>query len=301
MDPTDKSSSVPEAGGASPVTPADQPRRSRRSLLKLVGLSALGIAGGAAARTSSASAADGSSLVLGQANTAASKTSLDTSGTITNDGALVVTANAADWAVQGVTQHIGVVGGGGIGVYGYGTFGGYFSGDHAGISLEPQSFAGPPTANSYTKGDIFVDTNGVLFLCVADGTPGTWIKVSHGGYRPLSVPVRAYDSRNGGGKLGASGASGSLGNPRVVPIVGAVAGVPSNAVAVSGNLGVTDADAGSFATVWPEGAWPGTANINFTNVDLSNSFTVGLGSGGVISVASYTPVHVIIDIAGYIL
>jgi hypothetical protein len=300
MDPIDASGGVPDAAGHDPATPAE-PRRSRRSLLKLLGLSALGLAGGAAARTSSASAADGSSLVLGQANAAASKTSLDTSGTITNDGALVVTANSADWAIQGVTQHIGVAGGGGIGVYGYGTFGGYFSGDHAGISLEPQTFAGPPTSNAYTQGDMFVDVNGILFLCIADGTPGTWIKVSHGGYRPLAAPARAYDSRNGDGRLGANGASGTTASPRSIGILAAIPAIPTQAVAVVGNLAVTGADGNGFATVWPSGAWPGTANINFTTVDLSNSFTVALGSGGSIRIASSTPTHAIIDIAGYIL
>jgi hypothetical protein len=72
-------------------------------------------------------------------------------------------------------------------------------------------------------------------------------------------------------------------------------------VAVAGNLAVTEASGGGFATIWPSGAWPETANINFVAVDLSNSFTVGLSGTGTVYVAASSPTHVITDIAGYVL
>jgi hypothetical protein len=254
------------------------------------------------ARESFAEAANGDPLTLGQANAATVKTSLSTSGTISNDGAFVVDAPQADWAIIGTSTKIGVEGGGFIGVQGYGVFGGYFSGDRAAISLEPQTFAGPPTSNAYTKGDTLVDANGVLWMCIASGTPGTWIKISHGGYRALDAPVRAYDSRSTAeGKLGAPGQTGKTNNPRVLQIVPAVSGVPAQAVAVSGNLAITQGDGAGFATIWPEGAWPGTANINFTSADISNSFICRLSGSGSVSVASSATAHVVIDIAGYIL
>jgi hypothetical protein len=139
-----------------------------------------------------------------------------------------------------------------------------------------------------------------MYLCTADGNPGTWIKLSHGGYRPLPAPVRAYDSRQTpAGKL--KPGDGDTATPRPIQITGVVAGVPANAVAVAGNLAVTEASAGGFATIWPGGAWPGTANINFVSADLSNSFTVGLSGSGSVNVAASSPTHVVIDIAGYVL
>ena len=86
------------------------------------------------------------------------------------------------------------------------------------------------------------------------------------------------------------------------PISGVVAGVPTNAVGLVGNLTVTQEDTFGFATLWPSGAWPGTANINFNaNVDLSNAFNVGGSGSGSVSVAATATTHVVIDVAGYVL
>jgi hypothetical protein len=301
----------PETSGREPLPyPAEQippvgrvPEgrpRSRRSLLQLVGAAAIGLVGGAVARGESAGAADHAGLVVGETNTGSSKTALVTSGAIPNDGAFVVAADAADWAIEGSSGQLGVLGSGFIGVTGTGDIGGFFSGNLAAISLQPQDASGAPPSGDYSRGDILVDAAGVMYLCVADGNPGTWIKVSHGGYRPLAAPIRAYDSRSvGAGKLRAG--DGDTASPRSIQITGVVAGVPSNAVAVAGNLTVTQGEGVGFATVWPSGAWPGTSNINFSNVDLANAFTVGLSGTGQVNVAASTPTHVIIDIAGYIL
>jgi hypothetical protein len=113
--------------------------------------------------------------------------------------------------------------------------------------------------------------------------------------------VRAYDSRTDAlGPLRAG--NGDTGTPRVIQILGAVPGIPANAIGVVGNLAVTQEAGVGFATVWPSGPWPGTANINFVaGVDLSNSFSTGLSSTGSISVAASNTTHVVIDITGYIL
>jgi hypothetical protein len=280
--------------------PGAEPRRSRRSLLHLAGALTVGLVGGAAATRETADATDGANLVVGADNTSTVKTTLAASGAIQNNGAFVVTADAADWALEGSSGQVGVLGSGFIGVTGTGDVGGFFSGNLAAISLQPQDSPGAPTGGDFSRGDMLVDATGVLYLCVADGNPGTWVKVSHGGYRPLPAPIRAYDSRQAAaGKL--KPGDGDPANPRAIPITGAVAEVPSNAVAIAGNLAVTQAEAGGFATIWPSGAWPGTANINFVAADLSNSFTVGLGGSGQVNVAASSPTHVVIDIAGYIL
>jgi hypothetical protein len=140
----------------------------------------------------------------------------------------------------------------------------------------------------------------VLYLSVAAGTPGTWIKISHNGVNTLSPPVRAYDSRTDSvnGKL--QPGKGDTTTPRTIQITGAVAGIPSNAQGIVGNMAVTQGSSG-FVTIWPSGAWPGTANINYQGADLSNAFTVGLSPTGSINLAASGSTHVVIDIGGYIL
>jgi hypothetical protein len=49
-----------------------------------------------------------------------------------------------------------------------------FSGKLAQLSLKPGATAGQPTTGAHVAGDIFVDKNCNMYLCVVDGTPGTW-------------------------------------------------------------------------------------------------------------------------------
>src|SRR4051794_23410244 len=86
--------------------------RTRRSLLQLAGALAVGLVGGAAARSETATATDHAGLVVGELNTGTSKTALVTSGAIANDGAFVVEAAAADWAIEGASGQVGVLGSG---------------------------------------------------------------------------------------------------------------------------------------------------------------------------------------------
>jgi hypothetical protein len=71
----------------------------------------------------------------------------------------------------------GVVGSGGVGVVGGGGYGGYFTGSAAALHLVPTTTAGPPTSGAHLQGDLIVDSAGILFICTASGTPGTWVKV----------------------------------------------------------------------------------------------------------------------------
>jgi hypothetical protein len=285
-------------------------RRSRRDLLKTAGIVAGAAVAGKLASADSASAADGQPLVVAFNNSASNiSTGLTTAGVDAAPGlqAFKVVANNFDYALYGEAQDYGVWGTGAGGVLGTGTVGGVFSGLVVAINLDPQDDPGAPQTGEHFKGDLIVDSTGVLYLCVADSVaspsyiPGTWIRVSHGGVRYLATPQRAYDSRtSGAGKLRPG--FGDTANPRVIPIAGVVPGVPSNALGVVGNLAVTQEDTGGFATLWPSGAWPGTANINFNpGVDLSNSFNVGLSGSGTVSVAAFGTTHVVIDIAAYVL
>lgn len=272
--------------------------KTRKDMLRVAAVAAGAAAAGSLASASSAKAADGDPLVLGQSNTASSQTKLTSSTTVASDGALSVTAAAADYGIYGSGKSYGIAGSGPGGVLGLGTVGGVFSGSVVAVNLDPQDNPGAPTGQAF-KGDMAVDSDGVLWLCIGSGTPGNWIKVSHGGTRYLSSPQRAYDSRNdAAGKL----QGGFPIHPRTVDIRAAIPSIPAAAVGIVGNFTVTQEDGGGFATIWPSGAWPGTSNINFNpGVDLANAFSVGLSSSGTVEIAASAATHAIVDVAGYIL
>jgi hypothetical protein len=45
------------------------------------------------------------------------------------------------------------------------------------LLLTPAGKAGAPTTGTHSQGELYVDSNGVLYLCTAAGTPGTWQQV----------------------------------------------------------------------------------------------------------------------------
>jgi hypothetical protein len=99
---------------------------------------------------------------------------------------LPTNAQTGKYGVLGVSTTAGVVGvtsgltgpsSGAYGVFGDGGpsgYGGYFQGGVAPLHLTPATTSGPPTSNYHTKGDLWVDSGGVLYICTAAGTPGTW-------------------------------------------------------------------------------------------------------------------------------
>jgi len=65
----------------------------------------------------------------------------------------------------------------GPGVFGTGVYGGQFQGSRAQLSLLPGAIVGKPTTGAHSLGEIYMDSAASLFVCVASGTPGTWVKV----------------------------------------------------------------------------------------------------------------------------
>jgi hypothetical protein len=57
-------------------------------------------------------------------------------------------------------------------------YGGKFAGNQAQLMLVPKSTTGKPTSGAHIKGEIYMDSAGTLFVCTANGTPGTWRKVT---------------------------------------------------------------------------------------------------------------------------
>jgi len=65
----------------------------------------------------------------------------------------------------------------GPGVFGNGRIGGQFEGKAAQLSLVPGSTAGHPTTGVHVMGEIYMDSQASLFVCIAGGPPGKWVKV----------------------------------------------------------------------------------------------------------------------------
>jgi len=59
--------------------------------------------------------------------------------------------------------------------------GGWFAGGRAALALGSTGTAGPPTTLQHYVGDIVVDANRVIWVCVANGTPGTFQPLQPGG------------------------------------------------------------------------------------------------------------------------
>jgi len=285
----------------------DAPHGTRRGFFGLAAASIAGLVAGryaVGADDASAGAVDGEALNLGQKNTATGKTELSTSGVINGAGALVVDAPNASYGVQGSAASIGVYGRGPIGVLGEGAVGGVFAGTDTAISLTPTGVSGAPTTASL-KGDISVDADGVMWFCVADGTPGTWIRLSHGGTRFLDSPYRVFSSTNPG-----AGGVFTKGEGRSVQITGVVPGVPANALGVVGNVTIHHTVSAGFVTVFPAGTpLPPTSSLNWftTNMQAANAVSVRLG-GGAISIYADGAIapgaaacDVIFDVSGYVL
>jgi hypothetical protein len=130
-----------------------------------------------------------------------------------------------------------------------------------------------------------------LFGVLIDTTPS-------GTYYPLP-PIRVLDTRIA---VGLSGAFAS-GKTRSFAVAG-VHGVPSNAVAVTGNLTVTQETVAGFVRFGSSTA--GTnSTINFkTNDNRANGVTLGLAADGSLSGLYYTSsgkgtVQLIFDLTGY--
>jgi hypothetical protein len=68
----------------------------------------------------------------------------------------------------------------GVGVHGEhfdSGYGGQFKGGRAQLRLVPSSRTGSP-GGPHSKGEVYMDSNAALFVCVKGGTPGRWRKIS---------------------------------------------------------------------------------------------------------------------------
>ena len=307
---------------------------SRRRLLQWGGMAAaagLAAASGTVLTTQTAHAADGDSLILGQSNTASHATTLD--GTTVDGGpvlSILTTTHFGAVAMAGAggpsgigvlgialgsppqdDQSAGVLGqsSGGNGVGGQSTAGMDLAAIGTGrLWQKPLGTVGAPAAGSHKRGEQIRDQNGNLYICVADGVPGTWQKVAGldsaytgGAIGFLPAPIRLLDTR--------TGSAWTAGSNHILQVTGVNVGgisVPAGAVGVVGNVTVVQPTGGGDLRLYPAGAsLPSTSSINFAAGQIiANGVIVGLDSAGRFSIRvdmpAGTSANVLFDASGFI-
>jgi len=60
--------------------------------------------------------------------------------------------------------------------------GGYFRGGRAQVQIIPNGGAGAPTTGPHFAGDLYMDGNAVIWICIVTGTPGAFMPLQPGGW-----------------------------------------------------------------------------------------------------------------------
>jgi hypothetical protein len=174
---------------------------------------------------------------------------------------------------------------------GTGAYTGERWGDYVGVAQDPLVPSAVWQANQYSGGA----TEWKTWVSKLQ-TPGTT-------YVPIT-PLRVLDTRSGVGGLAGKFTNGQARTWQV----GGIGGIPANAVAVTGNVTVTQQTASGFVAVTPTATnTPPSSSINFPVGDnRANNLTVALSSTGTLS-ATYKAAtagkqtHLIFDVTGYFL
>ncbi len=169
---------------------------------------------------------------------------------------------------------------------------------------------GDDRANAVT---VELGAGGTLSATYAAPTPGQTAQIvfdATGYFEPNGSgatyvalnPNRLLDTRVGTGLTGPFSSRVA----RTFQVTGGSSGVPANAIAVTGNLTVTQQTSGGFLYAGPVAMDdPASSTLNFpTNDDRANAVTVALGAGGELSVTYAAPTvgptaQVIFDVTGY--
>ena len=179
------------------------------------------------------------------------------------------------------------------------------------LTLFPSGASVPTASNvNFTAGQVVAnnvvvkvgtDGNGTIDLYANAGCPDVIVDVvgsfsggspAGGGFTGIT-PVRAYDSRDGDGCVGAT---------RVVPIQSVVPGVPVSATAVALNITVVGPRAAGYLTAYPSGVGrPNVSTLNYVAGQVvPNGTLLKLGNAGQITVfANAGCPDVVIDVVGW--
>lgn len=117
------------------------------------------------------------------------------------------------------------------------------------------------------------------------------------GVATLASPQRIVDTR-----IGLGGPASPVSDSVRAVQVGGVAGVPAAASAVLVNLTATEGTGGGFAAAFPCGVGvPLVSNLNFArDQNVANAALVKLAPDGTMCLRANLPVHLVVDVTGYI-
>lgn len=223
-------------------------------------------------------------------------------GTGTTDGV----GGSGPFGVRGTGTIIGVVGvasaAGGIGVGA--------TGQRAAVLLTSGTGSAPPSrADAHTAGEIDLDANSTVWLCVADGSPGQWRKIggptTAGAFHAID-PVRVFDSRWAGNTRLSNGQNRliSVADGRTAAgVVNAPNAVPVGATAIAYNITVTLTSGAGFLSVTPgssAGFTSSSINWSADGQNLANGLIVGLDATRQIRVfCGGVSTDYVVDVTGY--
>jgi hypothetical protein len=332
-------------------TDAESSHSDRRGFLRLGAGAVLGALGWAAVKAVPASAATGGPMVLGNPNLAENPTTLTldggtsvqvlgvkAAGTPTIGGTFVgplqglgadggeipLTAVDAD-GVDGWAKGVRAAGVYGLTNSGYGVIGESSSGIglYARSTGRIQQDAQPGTFKPAYIPNNFEQVRGLDGVLWIHNAAGEWRRVNSpradaaDGLGGAFKPLRIVDTRSASGPAGATGGGALNGTTRNYQVAGDVGSspasqIPTDAIAVFGNLTAIGGAQGGFMAIHPAGVAynPATdpATFNFTAGGVvSNGFFCGLGTGGslgkiavYIGVFGTSKANFIIDITGYV-
>ena len=165
-------------------------------------------------------------------------------------------------------------------------------GGYVGVAQDPQ------VPNAVWQGNLY------------SGGGSTWktyisqLQTGGSSYVPIP-PVRVLDTRPGF-QIGLSGAF-QANTPRTFQVGGGAFGIPSNAIAITGNVTIANQTGGGYLSVTPTSvANPMSSTVNFPLGDTrANNLTVPLAPNGklaaVYKAQAGKTTHLIVDVTGYFL
>ena len=216
-------------------------------------------------------------------------------------GALISAAGTALWAIGDIAVEAT---GGRLGLVA--------AGSNAQMLLAgggPEYPMEPPTTRTDThdKGELYFDRNGTLWVCTADGTPGTWSRIggagTAGAFTVLPTPVRVYDTRPTSTRPG-GGTGPVTGTRHGIDLTANSSGLPTDATAAMVTLTVlnTQAQNNAYGQIYADALTtpPTTSVVNWTTANqlIATTTTTALTAGKV-AIAMNPGANVLIDVLGY--
>jgi hypothetical protein len=166
----------------SAAQPSSDAATSRRKMLKRLGWSAAGLMAATTAAivtsetNNTAQAASGDLILAGNSNLASDTTYFSqVSSANPSDGAIIW----GDWNSSSKSAAPNAKAG--VAGTSQGGVGGYFQGSLAPLLLVPATSGTGQPSGTHSAGELYIDSQGSLFLCKTGGTPGTWVQLNGSG------------------------------------------------------------------------------------------------------------------------